>query len=153
MVVEEMNILTTVFIGDFGAKLWYPNSVLATKPIQNFYRSPDMGDSFEFIVHSSTPAEKIAQLKDRIGKYIAAKPHHWKPSFSMLVLDLVEVNKMKLCLGLSHTMNHQDFGEKVSRRSDLLWEMKKLFEELNIEYHLPTQEVHIRDLDKTTKTA
>ncbi len=63
-----MNILTTVFLGDADVKIWYPNSVLATKPIQNFYRSPDMGDNFDFSVAASTPAEKIAQLKERIGR-------------------------------------------------------------------------------------
>lgn len=67
-VVEEMNILTTVFLGDANAKVWFPNSVLATKPIQNFYRSPDMGDSFDFVVSASTPAQKIGVLKDSIGK-------------------------------------------------------------------------------------
>lgn len=69
LVVEEMNILTTVFLGDFNAKVWYPNSVLATKPIQNFYRSPEMGDGIEFIVQANTPVEKIAAFKERIGKY------------------------------------------------------------------------------------
>lgn len=65
-----MNILTTVFLGDANAKVWFPNSVLATKPISNFYRSPDMGDSFEFIVSASTTAEKIGLLKSRIEKYV-----------------------------------------------------------------------------------
>ncbi len=67
-VVEEMNILTTVFLGEANAKVWIPNSVLANKLIQNFYRSPEMGDGFEFVVHASTPAEKIATLKENIGK-------------------------------------------------------------------------------------
>ena len=67
-VVEEMNILTTVFLGDFNAKVWIPNSVLSTKTIQNFYRSPDMGDCFEFVVSAATPYEKIGLLRDRMCK-------------------------------------------------------------------------------------
>ncbi len=63
-----------------------------------------------------------------------------------MVVDLSEGGKMKLSLGLSHTMNYQDFGEKVARRSELIWELKRLFEELKIEYHLPPQEVHLRTL-------
>ncbi|CAK9234871.1 unnamed protein product [Sphagnum troendelagicum] len=142
MVVEEMNILSTIFIGDANVKVWYPNSVLATKPIQNFYRSPEMGDNFDFVVDASTPAAKIALLKERIGKYIQSKPHHWKAKFGLLVVDVEEINKLKLSLGLSHTMNHQDYGEKVARKSELLWEMRKIFEELGITYHLPTKEVY-----------
>lgn len=69
-VVEEMNILTTVFLGDFNAKVWYPNSVLATKPITNYYRSPDMGDMFEFFIDITTTAEMIGKLKDGIGRWV-----------------------------------------------------------------------------------
>lgn len=66
MVVEEMNILTTVFLRYDNEKIFYPNSVLATKPISNFYRSPEMGDSVEFAVDFSTSLETIAALKARI---------------------------------------------------------------------------------------
>ncbi|KAI3968471.1 hypothetical protein MKX01_007781 [Papaver californicum] len=37
MIVEEMNILTTVFLRFDMEKIYYPNSVLSTKPISNFY--------------------------------------------------------------------------------------------------------------------
>lgn len=69
-VVEEMNILTTVFLGDFNAKVWYPNSVLATKPITNYYRSPEMGDVFEFFIDATTTADKIGRLKEAIGRWV-----------------------------------------------------------------------------------
>ena len=66
MLVEEMNILTTVFLKLDNEKIYYPNSVLATKPISNYYRSPDMGDSVEFSIDFATPIEKIGLLKDNI---------------------------------------------------------------------------------------
>lgn len=66
MVVEEMNILTTIFLRYDNEKIFYPNSVLATKPISNFYRSPEMSDSVEFAVDFSTSMETIAALKARI---------------------------------------------------------------------------------------
>lgn len=70
MVVEEMNILTTVFLRYDNEKIFYPNSVLATKPISNFYRSPEMGDSIEFTVDFSTSLETIAALKARLKGYV-----------------------------------------------------------------------------------
>ncbi|KAF6156041.1 hypothetical protein GIB67_004945 [Kingdonia uniflora] len=66
MIVEEMNILTTVFLRYDNEKIYYPNTVLATKPISNFYRSPDMGDTIEFSVDVSTSMENIGALKSRI---------------------------------------------------------------------------------------
>ncbi|KAD6794844.1 hypothetical protein E3N88_05740 [Mikania micrantha] len=68
MIVEEMNILTTVFLRYDNEKIYYPNVVLATKPISNFYRSPDMGDGVEFSIDFATPFEKIGLLKDKIKK-------------------------------------------------------------------------------------
>lgn len=70
MVVEEMNILTTVFLRFDNQKILYPNVTLATRPISNYYRSPDMGDSVDFDVHIATPLEKIAIIKQRIVRYI-----------------------------------------------------------------------------------
>lgn len=69
MVVEEMNILTTVFLRYDNQKIIYPNSVLASKPIANYYRSPDTGDAIDFCVHISTPVEKMAMMKERIIGY------------------------------------------------------------------------------------
>lgn len=66
MIVEEMNILTTIFLRFDNQKISYPNSVLAALPISNIYRSPDMGDSIDFCVHVATPMEKLAAMKERI---------------------------------------------------------------------------------------
>lgn len=70
MVVEEMNILTTVFLRYDNTKITYPNSILATLPIFNFYRSPDTGDAIEFSIHISTPADKIVMMRQRIVRYV-----------------------------------------------------------------------------------
>lgn len=69
MVVEEMNILTTVFLRYDNTKITYPNSILATLPILNFYRSPDTGDAIEFSIHISTPPDKIVMMRQRIVRY------------------------------------------------------------------------------------
>ncbi|WOL05201.1 mechanosensitive ion channel protein 6-like [Canna indica] len=53
MVVEEMNILTTVFLKFDNQKIYYPNNVLATLPIHNLCKSPDMGDAVDFCVDVS----------------------------------------------------------------------------------------------------
>lgn len=66
MVVEEINILTTVLLRSDNQKITYPNSVLATLPIGNFYRSPDMGDNIDFCIHVSTPTEKLALMRERM---------------------------------------------------------------------------------------
>ncbi|KAI3468074.1 hypothetical protein Pfo_024737 [Paulownia fortunei] len=143
MIVEEMNILTTVFLKFDNEKIYYPNSVLATKPISNFYRSPDMGDSLEFSIDFKTPLEKIGTLKEKIRKYLEKNPQHWHPNHNVVVKEIENVNKIKMVLFFNHTMNFQDFGEKSRRKTDLVLEIKKIFEELNIRYDLLPQEVHL----------
>lgn len=64
-----MNILTTVFLKNNGEKISYPNSVLASKPLSNFNRSPNMSESVEFMVDFSVSVESLEALKDKIKTY------------------------------------------------------------------------------------
>ena len=68
-IVDEMNILTTVMVKPDKEKVYYPNSVLATKPISNFYRSTEsQGDTVEFKIDFMTPLAKIGDMKESIKK-------------------------------------------------------------------------------------
>ncbi|XVF18509.1 hypothetical protein REPUB_Repub11eG0028200 [Reevesia pubescens] len=113
MVVEEMNILTTVFLRFDNQKIIIPNSVLATKAINNYYRSPDMGDILEFCIHVKTPAEKIGLMKQRILSYIEHKSDHWYPAPMIIFKELEELNRVRIAIWLTHKMNHQDMGESM----------------------------------------
>ncbi|KAK6786299.1 hypothetical protein RDI58_014824 [Solanum bulbocastanum] len=113
MTVEEMNILTTVFLKFDNEKLYYPNSVLATKPISNFYRSLDMSDSFEFSIDFRTRLEKIGFLKEKIKKYLERTSQYWHPNHNVVVKEIENLNKIKMVLFFNHTMNFQNFGEKI----------------------------------------
>ncbi|KAI5066457.1 hypothetical protein GOP47_0019081 [Adiantum capillus-veneris] len=148
VVVEEMNILSTVFMRNDGEKLWYPNSLLATKFIFNYHCTPDMGDSFQFCIDSSTPADKINTLKERIAKYIAMKASYWSRDFNLLVKEIENHNKMNLELLVNHTINYNAPGtERQVRRSELILEVQKMLQELDFSYHLPLQEVCLTKYD------
>ncbi|PWA70204.1 mechanosensitive ion channel MscS, LSM domain protein [Artemisia annua] len=190
LVVEEVNILTTIFLRYDNEKIFYPNAILATKAISNFNRSPEMGDSIEFDLDVSTSIEKILALKDKIkakqgmkvdvlgtdneGRmshltyqptstckclpardtlkdvpskhkwYIESKPQLWRPNHSVRVREIENVNKMKMSLYVTHTINFQNHEEKSDRKSNLVLELKNIFEQLDIQYHLLPQEVLIR---------
>lgn len=101
MIVEEMNILTTSFLRYDNQKIIFPNSVLATKAIHNFYRSPDMGDAVEFCLHICTPPEKIAIMRQRIIRYVEKRKHsllnmqttpHFSDSIIIVVLFVFAVS-------------------------------------------------------------
>ncbi|KAL1533384.1 mechanosensitive ion channel protein 8-like [Salvia divinorum] len=146
MIVEEMNILTTVFLKFDNHKIYYPNSVLSTKPINNYYRSPDMGDAIDFSIHISTPGEKIATMKERIARYVDNRSDHWYPAPLIVMRDMEDMNRLKFSMWLSHKMNFQDMGERWTRRSLLVEEMVKIFKELDIEYRMLPLDVNVRNM-------
>ncbi|CAO2815673.1 unnamed protein product [Amaranthus hypochondriacus] len=134
MIVEEMNILTTVFLRYDNQKIIYPNYVLLSKPINNFYRSPDMGDAVEFCVNIATPPEKIALIKQRITSYILNKKEHWHPDPMVVTKDAESLYLIRMAVWVTHRMNFQDMGERWTRRALLVEECIKIFREMDIEY-------------------
>ncbi|XP_010536156.1 PREDICTED: mechanosensitive ion channel protein 10-like [Tarenaya hassleriana] len=143
LMVEEMNLLTTVFLKLDNEKVFYPNAVLATKPISNYYRSPEMGDTVEFSIAFSTPVEKIARLKEKIAQYLEQNPQHWQPNHTVVVKEIENVNKLKMALYSNHTITFQEYRERNIRRTELVIAIKKMFEDLHIDYSLLPQEVHL----------
>ncbi|XP_020212527.1 mechanosensitive ion channel protein 6 [Cajanus cajan] len=150
MIVEEMNILTTIFLKWDNQKVIIPNSVLATKPIYNFYRSPDMGDTIEFYVHISTPVDKITAMKHRISSFMDNKKEHWYPSPLFVIRDFDHLNMIKMAIWPIQKMNFQDMGERYERRALVLEEMIKTFRELDMNYRLQPLDINVRGVPTTS---
>ncbi|KAI6706286.1 hypothetical protein NL676_009248 [Syzygium grande] len=81
------------------------------------------------------------------SKYLESKLKHWSPKHSVMVKEIENVNKMKMCLCVQHTMNHQNCGERNSRKSELILELKKMFKNLEIKYHRLPQEIHLSQVN------
>eukprot|EP00494_Astrolonche_serrata_P015042 UN15184 len=112
-------------------------------PISNFYRSPDMYDTIDFAIDVKTSMESIAALKARIKGYLESKPTRWHPIHTVNLKDILDVNKINMALCAQHTMNFQNIREKSIRRSELVMELKKIFEEMSISYQLLPQKVEL----------
>jgi hypothetical protein len=143
LLVEEIDLLTTVFLKIDNEKVFYPNSVLISKPISNFYRSPDMGDYVDFGIAFSTPAEKIGCLKGKIGEYLVANSQHWYPEAQVMVRAIENMNKLVLNILVQHTINFQVYVEKSLRRTALIIAIKRILEDLEIDYTLLPQDVNL----------
>uniref|UniRef100_A0A5B7BL62 Mechanosensitive ion channel protein n=1 Tax=Davidia involucrata TaxID=16924 RepID=A0A5B7BL62_DAVIN len=150
MIVEEMNILTTVFQRYDNQIIIYPNSILATKPIGNYFRSPDMADTVDFSIHISTPMEKIAIMKKRIIRYIESRSDHWHQTPTVNIRELEDMNRLKMVVCVTHRMNHHKMVERWSRRTLLVEEMIKVFRELDIEYRMLPLDMNVRNMPVLT---
>ncbi|KAL6208067.1 hypothetical protein ACLB2K_019019 [Fragaria x ananassa] len=153
LMVEEMNILTTVFLKLNQEKVYYPNSVLSTKPISNYYRSSNMGDSVEFSIAFTTPVKKIGELRGKVKEYLEGNLTLWHPNHQIVVLEIENVNKLKMALFFSHTMNFQEWGEKQRRRSEMVMALKKCLEDLHITYYLLPLEFSLPNPSKRTRSS
>lgn len=134
-----MNISNTVFLRYDNLKVIIPNSLLATKAISNYYRSPAMGDAVEFCVH-----------KQRILSYIENKKDHWCTAPMFIFKDVEDLNRVRFAVWLNHKMNHQDMGERFERRDLLVEEMVKVFRELDMQYRLYPVDINVRSLPIST---
>ncbi|XP_060207772.1 mechanosensitive ion channel protein 10-like [Lycium barbarum] len=145
LIVEEMNILTTVFLRYDNEKIYYPNAVLITKSISNFYRSPEMGDAISFNIDTNTSMDTIIAFKKAIQQYLESKPKYWNPKHSVIVKGIGNVHTMEMMLCVQHTINHQNYGDRSNRITELILELKKIFETLNIKYSLLPQQVQVNN--------
>ncbi|KAH0890233.1 LOW QUALITY PROTEIN: hypothetical protein HID58_052662 [Brassica napus] len=142
LLIEEIHLLTTVFLKIDNEKVFYPN---AKSRHGRFYRT--------LSIAFSTPAAKIATFKKRIGEYLVKNPHHWYPKPMLMVKVIENVNKLKMNLLVQHTINFQNFGEKNLRRTKLFIAIKRVLEELQIDYTLLPQDVHLTTEDILLKKA
>ncbi|GAY50069.1 hypothetical protein CUMW_123850 [Citrus unshiu] len=87
----------------------------------------------------------------RLVSYIKSsgilRANHCNPKHSVTVKERAELNKIRMRLGVQHTINHQTCAERSIRTSELILELKKIFENLGIKCHLPPQEIHITQLN------
>ncbi|KAM6541890.1 hypothetical protein CsatB_006337 [Cannabis sativa] len=95
---------------------------------------------FVFIMHPFDVGDRC--VIDGIP-YLEKTPLHWHPTHSVVVIEIENGNKLKMALYVNHTINFQEFGEKNQRRTELVMEVKRAFEELNIKCHLLPKTIHV----------
>lgn len=62
----------------------------------------------------------------------------------IIMKDLEELNRVRMAVWICHKINHQNMGEKWARRSLLVEEMVKIFQELDLQYRLLPLDINVR---------
>nr|XP_043624970.1 mechanosensitive ion channel protein 10-like [Erigeron canadensis] len=142
VVVEKVSILTTAVFRIYdNEKIYYPNSILATKCISNLDRSSEMKDIVKFDLDVPASDEKVSAIKAKIKMYINSNAHLWQPNHSVRVTESEGVTesedvKVKMRLYVTHTTNFLDYEEISDKRSNLVQELTNIFHHLGIKYHI-----------------
>ncbi|XP_076931250.1 mechanosensitive ion channel protein 6-like isoform X2 [Bidens hawaiensis] len=151
LIVDDMTMLTTVFMRSDNQKVIYPNNMLATKSIGNFSRSPAMDDEIEFSINISTPRDKIEEMKKEIKKYVNSKSDYWFDDPTIVVKGVDDMNTLKMVVWPKHVVNHHYMSQRWERRSELILEIIKVFKDLEIDFKLPALSVNIGNIEGVRK--
>ena len=66
----------------------------------------------------------------------------------MVVKEIENMNKLKMALYSNHTITFQEYSERNIRRTEQALAIKKILEDLHIDYSLLPQHVHLTKSDK-----
>jgi len=86
-------------------------------------------------------------MSDYEFRYIESKPKYWNPKHSLIAKGIENMDKLKFALCVQHTINHQNYGERNVRITELLLELKRIFEMHGVKYHLLPQEIQITHMN------
>ncbi|KAJ4823825.1 hypothetical protein Tsubulata_035531 [Turnera subulata] len=68
--------------------------------------------------------------------YLESNPKYWHPNHSVVVKDIQNESKLRMAVDCFHTMNFQNLELKNRRRTELVIELKKIFEALCMKFSL-----------------
>jgi len=86
-------------------------------------------------------------MNDYECRYIESKPNYWNPKHSVIAKGIENMDKLKFALCVQHTINHQNYSERNVRMTELLFELKRIFEIHGVKYHLLPQEIQITHMN------
>lgn len=75
--------------------------------------------------------------------FLESKPRYWRRKFELEAKEFESLGHLKMRLHLTHTTNHQNMGKKISRKSELVLELKEMLEKVGVGFHLLPQELHV----------
>lgn len=78
--------------------------------------------------------------------YIDSKPEYWYPKADIIVKDVEDLNIVKLAIWPCHKINHQNMGERFTRRALLVEEVIKILLELDIQYRFYPLDINVKTM-------
>ncbi|GAB4842462.1 hypothetical protein Ancab_012435 [Ancistrocladus abbreviatus] len=139
MEVKRISILTTTFLKTSGGEeVIYPNSILGTKTIVNLKGEPDPNDYIELNLDPTTKQSKILKLRGTIKKFINGGHAAQDDDIYCRIVVKEIGNVIKMGVHFKHVMaildvtHSQCLETKNKQRSELLLEIKKILEDLEI---------------------
>lgn len=137
LVVKEIHILSTTFLRSDGQLIYAPNSNLQQKYIHNIRRSPPQSEGVEAYVGFETTPEQIEALELKMNRFLEYNSRDFNGTSQLFATEVIDANKIKLVVFITHRSNWQDSGKRWVRRNKFIRNFKENMTALNIMYSLP----------------
>lgn len=144
MFVVEFGLISTTFRTVMNETIVAPNALLSSsKLIFNCRRSGNQWEvTFIQVGYDSTLLEMIDELRARMRAYVKSRDREWGGGFEINLNEIeTHTNSIELTIAMEHKGNWQNWGERWSRRTQLMRQLKTELEDLGITYQLPKQPV------------
>jgi small-conductance mechanosensitive channel len=117
------------------------NAALVTKPILNLRRSPDQIDIITIQIAFKTAVQTLREFENQLASYIARRSAHFYRKFEVEYKEVENTNRMVVRVWVQHRNNFANMRRYRERRGRLVLRIKRICEDLNIEYVLPPQQL------------
>ncbi|KAG8992340.1 hypothetical protein FRB94_011709 [Tulasnella sp. JGI-2019a] len=148
LVVRKMGLFATTFIRSDGSLMYYFNSILLNKFINNARRSGNMAENLEMQVNWRTPQSKLDALEKRLNEWIDSDEKRWfKPGTSISFSKIEFQRSLYLTIGIGHNGTWQDWNLRLARKTAFNAAVQYFCRELNITCSASPQPVVFVDHD------
>jgi MscS family membrane protein len=141
--VEDVGFRSTKIRTFYNSVVSIPNSEIANTGVDNMgLRQYRRVKTFLGVTYD-TPSEKIEAFCEGIKNIINANPHTRKDYFHVVFNDF---GAFSLDIMVYFFLKVPDWSNELVERQNVLLEIIRLAEELEIEFAFPTQTLHVMDL-------
>ena len=150
--ITRVSLLTTEVRRFDNAVIYFNNADLSSQPILNLRRSPDQFDILNMQISFSTPTKTLRIFEHKLSEFLRRRSTHFYEKFEVEYVEIENSNRLLMRIWVQHRGNFQNMRKYRERRGRLILRLKRLCEELEIEYELPGQRIVHDGLDWNTET-
>ncbi|KAK2463270.1 hypothetical protein APHAL10511_004925 [Amanita phalloides] len=130
--VQEINLLSTIFVDSSSAYVQAPNNILNTLWIQNIRRSKEMSEPFAFDVEYTTSFQELELLRAKMLDFLETEKRDFNAIFDLTIKDIPDQEMMTLTVNIMYRSNWQQDALRVKRRNKWLCALKKALGDVKI---------------------
>jgi small-conductance mechanosensitive channel len=93
LVVQQVNLLTTIFKRWNSQELYFANHILVEKPVTNLSRSPDQWERVDFVLPSTVNEQQLDSIRDSFADFFRENNADFFSTFDMRAIVAADSGK------------------------------------------------------------